>query len=513
MSDSLNAQRSLAPSAPPAPIDEPDAPVVPGPALRVDAPHTFFDAESARQAGDGLAASARRYVATAASESGLELPTDGGTPHVLQTSQIASHLRQQHAELDRREQRLHAQLAQFDQERREMRMFAADLEAGLQEREFGIERQEAALAQRAEACLKLEAELKQLHESLLRERHSLNAEREQFVVDRERDRQELDELQIRRGHELEIRHQDFLAEQEQLRLQLQQERVLLDNRHRFQQEHLRKSMQEFEVVQAEFRREQQVGRTRLDETEQQNLLRNRQLVRVRELVEERQHSVERERELLSKERRSLEERLQHDRTAFEQEREGWQHERDVQRADLRRQQDLLALHAENLETRRQRLDRLRSELEETNRQTLELRLAVEESYAQLTQTAGAEPTQRRIEEARSVLAEYYRHTRDSLWQQRQDLDQAQTKLDRQRDEFQHERQALVEWVGGRETELDLRDQTLRQKEAEQEARDRTWQAAADRWMQEKLQAESVIRDLLRQLAEREDAKPAQPHGT
>lgn len=427
----------------------------------------------------------------------------------LQTAQIASQLRQQYSELDRREQRLYAQLAQFDQERREARLWVANLETSLQEREFAISRQEAAVAQRAEACATLETELKELHETLLRERHTLNTEREQFVFDREEDRRELDELQVRQAHELQRRHDEFLAEQEQLRQEFTQERALLDNRHHFQQEHLRRSMQEFEVAQAEFRHEQQLGRSRLEDGERQNLLRSRQIDRYRELVEERQKSLERERDVLLKERRAVDGQLQADREGLARERTDWEQEREVQRADLRRQRDLLAVHADNLEARRQRLDRLRSELEETNRQTLELRLAVEEAYAQLTQTAGADSTKRRVEEARAILAEYYRHTRDSLIQQRQDLEQAQGKLAEQRNEFLHERQVLVDWVGAQEEQLTQRDQELQQTKAELEQREQTWRTAADTWTREKLEAESVIRDLLRQLAEREAGMPAQ----
>jgi len=490
MSEPINAQRSAKAAASHPPSVDALLRVAQGVSLRVDGAHvssTQNGASSVEAGGDTLA------LEDAAAEERLS----------LQTAQIAAQLDQQYADVDRREQRLHAQLAQLDQERRDTRMWAEELEASLQDRDYAISRQEAAIAQRAESCLKLETELKQLHESLLRERHSLNSEREQFIVDRESDRREIEELQVRQQHELERRQQDFLAEQEHLRQQLQQERVLLDNRHRFQQEHLRRSMQEFEVIQAEFRNEQQVGRARLEEIEKQNLLRARQLSRARELLEERQNSIERERELITRERAALEERLHSDRDELARERAQWEQERDVQRADLRRQHDMLALHAENLETRRQRLDRLRAEMEDTNRQTLEMRLAVEESHAQLMRTVGTEEATRRIEEARSVLAEYYRHTRDSLMQQRQELEQMHGRQSRQRDEFVQERESLVEWVARQEEQLASREQELSREKASLDVREQTWRDASSRWTEERLQAESVIRDLLRQLGERE----------
>ena len=153
---------------------------------------------------------------------------------------------------------------------------------------------------------------------------------------------------------------------------------------------------------------------------------------------------------------------------------------------------------------------LRAELEETNRQTLELRLAVEEACAQLTQTAGAEATKRRIDEARAILAEYYRHTRESLMQQRQELDQAQARVHQQRDEFRSEREMLVDWVQRQEEQLAGREAELRRERETIEAREATWRAAAERWTNERLEAESAIRDLLRQLDSRDQASAAGP---
>jgi hypothetical protein len=515
MSEPSNAQ--LGTSAPPR--DSSPAAVerlVSGMALRVDGPHPMMqdppaeDAAGARQrafpardvpldppSGIDVRLVSPLHSASADAESGYDR-------FAVETGQIAAHLRQQYADLDRREQRLHAQLAQVDQERREQRMWTADLEAGLEEREFSIARLEAALAQRADACLKLETELKELHEALLRERHSLNLERDQLTHDREDQTKELEALKARQHHELERLRADLISEHDEAETRLKQERVLVDNRHRFQHDHLERTMREFESVQDEFRREQQLLRTRHEETQAQVLLRSRQLDRQRELLDERQQSIEREREVLLKERRAMEERLSAEADELRNDRAAWESERDSQKADLRRQQDMLALHAENLETRRQRLDRLRAELEETNRQTLELRLAVEESLAQLTQTAGADVTKRRIDEARAILAEYYRHTRESLIQQRQELEQAQMRVHTQRDEFRAERQMLVEWVAAQEEQLAGREQNLRREGEAIDEREAGWRAAAERWTNEKLEAETIIRDLLKQLAEREE---------
>jgi hypothetical protein len=426
----------------------------------------------------------------------------------LETGQIAAHLKQQYVDLDRREQRLNIQLAQADQERREQRMWAGEIQAELEEREFAITRQEAALAQRADACLKLEGELKELHETLLRERHSLNLERDQLIVDRDEQASQIEAAQVRQQRELERLRADLITEHDQAESRLKQQSILLENRHRFQQDHLQRTMQEFEATQDTLRREQQLARTHDEQSRSQLVLRSRQLDRQRDLLDERQQSIERERQVLIKERRAMEERLVAETEKLRADRAAWEAERDSQKADLRRQQDMLALHAENLETRRQRLDRLRAELEETNRQTLELRLAVEETAAQLMQTGGPEVAKRRMDEAHAVLGEYYRHTRESLIGQRQELEQAQTKIQQQREEFRNERQLLVDWVSQQEEQLAQREQALAGQREAIQLRDHEWRSATELLTNEKLQAESVIRDLLRQLAEHEQGAAA-----
>ncbi len=417
----------------------------------------------------------------------------------VETDQIALYLESQYNELDRREQLLHSQLAQFDQERRAFRLLIGERSQEVAARESAVDADRVELDQRLSAATALERELQDLRESLLRERHSLNLEREQFESEREQDRARFaDECrQIR----LEIDHlkEDAEADAARIRDELRQEQVLAESRLRFQQEHLQRTMRDFEKSQIDFRREQQQARTRLTETESQIVLRNQQLDRVRKLLIERQHSIERERQWLLVERRAVEGRIRDDREELRAAQTTWEQERETQKSDLRRQHDMLALHADNLESRRQRLDGLRVELEETNRQTLEMRLAVEESYAQLTQTVGNEVTRARVEEARQILIEYYRHTREALFAQRQELEQLQAKLRQQRQEFLDERKELAEWVAQQEEQFAAREQAVVSERAAVEAREQAWRDAAERWNREKLEAESVIRDLLRQL--------------
>jgi hypothetical protein len=168
---------------------------------------------------------------------------------------------------------------------------------------------------------------------------------------------------------------------------------------------------------------------------------------------------------------------------------------------LRRQQEALAARVESLESRRIRLDKLRTELEETHRATLEMRLAVEESWAQLTQAAGQDDARRRVEQVRQTLVGYYEQMHASLAEQRREHLEAQAKFDRHRAEFADERLKLTAWLTKRDEELQLGEERLRIAANDAATNHSKWLAARDRWLLEKTEAEQLIRRLLASLGD------------
>jgi hypothetical protein len=451
--------------------------------------------------------------------------------------ELAELLRRQCADLERREQRLHHNLALMDAERRATRLLRTEFDELVAARESELSRLETQLLERSVGVTGLEAELAREREVLAAEWQSLADERSaiqtekiaalaEVVDERERMRAELQSERDAQLDELSQRAAELDAEarniarmrddatfevaalREAAESESRQERVLLDSRLRFQQDHLEKSRGELEEAQTEFRWEQQAARTWLEQELLQSRLLRGQLDQRRGVLEAREQSIVREQDLLLRSRRAQEDSLSRERERLTGERAHWEHERDVARADLRRQQDLLALHAENLETRRQRLDSLRAELEETNRKTLETRLAVEEAYSQLSRSAGPEETRMRVDEARAVMAEYYRGTRDSLVRQRQEIEQMQERLMQQRQELQAERESLAAWGLAREQKGIEREAALGAAREELDAREREARGLRERWLAERQEAESVIRDLLDQLEFRGGTGPA-----
>jgi hypothetical protein len=281
--------------------------------------------------------------------------------------------------------------------------------------------------------------------------------------------------------------------------ELQGERAVLENRIRFQQEHLEKLRTELDRAQNEHRRERQVERQRLDDDSRQSIRRMRQIDLYRSSIDEREKSLEREREVLEKSRRAFSSSVDLDRLNLQREQSAWQVERQIQQAELLRQQELYSTHADSLESRRIRLEKLRTELEDTHRSTLEMRLAVEEAWVELTQAAGAEDARQRVEQVRNTLVGYYRQLHEGLVEQRREHLESQTKFERLRAEFHDERQKLMEWISSRDQELRVGEERLRLATADAANRDAAWQAARDRWMLEKAEAEQVIRKLLAEL--------------
>lgn len=302
-------------------------------------------------------------------------------------------------------------------------------------------------------------------------------------------------------HQLRIQREDLQREYSSREEQFEQKRTLIENRIKFQENHLLRLRKQIEQEQHEFQRQQQIQQQQHEQNERIHLLRMKQLDRFRDLLHQREESLSRERSLHLELRRKVERQELNQAQRMTQEYESWKKDRDAQKAELRRQQDMLALHADNLERRRERLDTLRSEVEETHRGTLEMRLALEEGWAQLTQVEGEEAARERLEKARDALAAHYRQLRESLSVERQELDHSQEVFHRHRDEFRQERQDLSEWIAERDEQLRLRGEQLRFEAEQMSIRDAAWDQNRETWLQEKVHAELIIRELLQQLAE------------
>mgnify|MGYP001167944425 FL=1 len=440
-------------------------------------------------------------------------------------------------ELSRRRESLSADVqSELDADRRRLE----ETEADLKSRAANLEAEHAArLEQLEEDFARRTAELRgELTHQLMS--GELRAERKQLDRDREEWKRQRDSqgLELKRGqvghdqevqkfeaeqseretnqtHELELTRkrqerelddarQAFAAEQESIRSETQQERALMENRHLFQQEHLAKARSMLEVDQASFRQEMQRQRTDLvHRIEMLDALRH-QLAHCRRLLDDRESLLERGLQGLERKTRATEASLKQHEQRLATARENWQAKREEQREEVAALREHLRSESQSLQDRKQRIETLREELEGSHRESLELRLAVEESMATMREEQGEAVDEQavvRLETAREAVAEHYSQMRETLVTQRADLEAAQKQLAAQVAQQQKIYADHGERLTERDRDLHAREEELGRQAAELPDGETRWQQMQTRWTAEKQQAETIIRDLLKQLGE------------
>lgn len=460
-----------------------------------------------------------------------------------QAGDVIENLRSQMAELERREQNLATQTAALENESRRLRLTVQEFEEQSQQREESLKLAESSLAERA-------ASLDQMQERLQKERAEFEADveirqqqfaaglrdiddelaaeratrraamekeledlasevqiersrwkeeqdslRAEFDTEAVRLRSELENLQA----ELEMVRTEKLADVEQREASIQRREVELEKRTRLHENHLRQLRRSFEAQQTEFGQQQQQIRLRQVDMSEQLDRRWLHLVRVRDRLTQREESIDRERHLIDELRRTILHRAEEQEARWAQDRTCWEDECEAHRADIRRQQDMLALHAQNLEARRSRLDQLRDELEQTHRETLELRVAVEQVWTELADTMGEEAARERVEQARAELVSAFDHFEGSLGRQHAEIRAAEQRLTEQRERFRAEREEFTQWMSRRELQLQEREELLQRDVRVASEHEADWRRTRERWTLEKIEAESVIRQLLDEL--------------
>lgn len=471
----------------------------------------------------------------------------------MEVARLIEHLRAQLEELDRREANLNRQFLSLDGERRAIRLAAQQSQLETAQRDEAVTTRETALAAREEASEKRAAELERAEQALLADRAAFHREqsglRAQFEQERAAAAAELQsqrselraevaaeladlraELETQRQEqsaagelleqqrsglraqiaeeyedlqaELEARQREFEAREAPLLAREEAQTRLasdLEKRTRFHEEHLAKLRREIASQKAELEQAHQSHRAWSLQVDESIRFRLAHMRRFRDLLDRREESLERESERLQASRESAERELSQQREALAAQAAARQTESEANHAEIQRQQDLLNSHAQNLEARKRRLDRLRDELDTKHQETLEMRLAVEQVFAQASQQTGADTAQERVEEARENLLQCYRDLRETLLRRKGEADQALHELEEARGQFLREQDEQRRSLTERESILLQRERKGADQSSAAASRERDWLAARDRWRDDQQEAERVIRDLLKQL--------------
>jgi len=430
-----------------------------------------------------------------------------GESALQQATRLMEHLRKQLEELDRREANLNRQLIAFDNERRGLRLLAQQLETQSAHREQELTAREEEVLNRESACNSRTTELDATEQRLELERTTLETDRAEL---REQLEQELagerDELRVAR-EQLETREADLQSRE----AVLEQGHVDLDKRTRLHEDHLARLRSELSAERAQLERDTARRRVWADELEQTSTLRLRQIRKLRSLLDRREASLLSEAELVREQHEASTQDAARQQELVAREQEQLAQAIEEHARDVERHQEMLNLQAENLEGRRLRLDRLRDELDEERQETLESRLVVEQVYSQTVHALDVAAAQERVQTARTKLFDHYRELRESLTRRRQECEQAQRQLAERRDGFQSERDEQLQRVAEREEQLAARQLEMANQTEEFSQRESQFAGARERWRQDRLEAERVIRKLLHELEQGAETSLARSH--
>ncbi|QDT67969.1 hypothetical protein MalM25_08780 [Planctomycetes bacterium MalM25] len=364
---------------------------------------------------------------------------------------------------------------------------AADpaLLAKLNEREQTLDTREADLDHEVRALAQAKAAFNERLESLDKQRQEIDERSQAFdsatteLADESRALQRLKtEIELRRAELLQSEEDRKEAE---LSLNEREKRLAL------RQKEIDAAVKRFERLDATERRvaelEEQLGRTAEREV---NLASAEQLI-----ADERAALARRVAEV---ERREAEVRLRTDRerTTVDSDREAWRTEARAaaERTDRREQE---------LDLRADSLRRMQTEVENAQREVLEMRLATEETWAQLTGVLAPAALTKSVAKVRGQLADQYGHTIRQIADERGALRDAAATVDAEFKRLEQQRLELAEWANRRHEEFGEAADRLEGRERELDRQQRQFEKLEARWAVERQEYRDQIRTLLADL--------------
>jgi hypothetical protein len=336
------------------------------------------------------------------------------------------------------------------------------------------------------------AEWEQAHEAQLLE---LRQQGEDLQQQREMFGQQVDAEQQRLREEIEKKRQSILTEQSNLQ-----------RRYRFQFEHLTRAKEDLEIELREFRREQQMFRSERLRFLEQHRLRFRQLEHIRQLLVEREGSIDRETRIAERTQNAIMAEIQRQQRRSEEERDAILRDIESRQRRTRQQEASLADLVARLEERSQRLNRLRAELDQTQSEILEQRLVTEEARTSLVRdAASSEIARARLEQARGDVQSFFERLHSQVAAERDKVELTAVDVAERQQQFRNDRAELEQWFAKREEELSSRVAGSVVDEQQQLIESIQGELATlqDRWKRDRCAAEKTIRDLLDQLTVRE----------
>jgi hypothetical protein len=168
-------------------------------------------------------------------------------------------------------------------------------------------------------------------------------------------------------------------------------------------------------------------------------------------------------------------------------------------ADLDQQRQAVQRRAEYVDRSWVALRQFRDELDRVHRETLEIRLATEELWAQLSGAAPPAALVRSLGEIRARLADQYAQANFDLAQRRKELEAIRAELIARHEQLADRRRQFEQWAAGchddcrrQASRLVAREQQLREEAIEFHQRSQRWQAERLRHQLELRRLQSLV---------------------
>jgi len=398
----------------------------------------------------------------------------------LQADQLAERLRLRHEALDRREGLLNAQRAEFDNELRSARLWLDERQKEFSEREAGLGQRHAAAAEREAGLVEREARLA--------ERETIALAREQEVEWRQTRLNDTEQwLEIsRRQLEFERQTQGDQLDRQRVELNEEVER-LAERATALAEAEAELATQRSQAEQASGQAEQERLRA-IDERTEQLAKREADLAAADMLLAESKPQIAQLRESWVQRHEQIEAQARVDRRRLaEQQRRS--------EAEWAGKTQLLARQGEQLDRRRAALERSRTELGRLHRETLEMRLVIEELQVQLAGPGAPAALIRSLGGLRQRLTDHYRLESAELLRQRADLESLKAELVAEHGRIYDRQQELARWVAQRENELNAQAERLATCETDLAQQAAQFRDQEDGWREERFGYQQEIRRL------------------
>jgi hypothetical protein len=162
----------------------------------------------------------------------------------------------------------------------------------------------------------------------------------------------------------------------------------------------------------------------------------------------------------------------------------------------------LAQRGEQLDQSRSALVQFRGELNEMHREALEIRLATEELWAELSGEAPPATLTRSLGRIRSQLADHYRVANNELQERKLEIERLREQLAGQHEKLIRQKSQFDAWVAACREEIEQQSSRLVARGEELEHREANLREQSRIWQVERLERDQEVRRLRRRLTTR-----------